>query len=597
VNGGSRDVCEFPAWRLTGGRADVKSGRRHGEHSFLAVAEGHNGGSMSTGGREAVGGGIGEAPGVNLGLAESSSSPHELHKVEPRVPTHSRAWRWSGHHAAEAHARRRLLEARAVDASHHARARRARWFRSYQLRLVVVDIVAATIAVGVSFTFRFGTTIDGSSGQYYAGIVSVLPLAWLLLIYINRGYEQRLVGVGAAEFQRIFQAFLHLTALVAFTSFVTKADLARGFVLTALPMALLLDVLGRYGARKWLHRERMQGKSLNSVVVVGDTAAIIDFTSMVRRDQYAGMKVVGACVPGDDVMDPATISGLDGIEVPLLGDVDSVRAAVALSDADTVAVVSSVAVGPEKLRWISWQLEGTATDLVVSPGLTEVAGPRLHVRPVAGLPLLHVEEPEFTGFRRVLKSAFDRCVAGVSILLLSPLFAALALAVRFGSRGPALFRQVRVGRDGTTFTMVKFRSMYTDAEDRLAALADQSDHGDGVLFKMRNDPRVTPVGRFLRKYSLDELPQLFNVLLGSMSLVGPRPPLPREVARYEEHVHRRLLVKPGLTGLWQVSGRSDLSWEESVRLDLRYVENWSLSEDLMILWKTARAVTAGSGAY
>jgi exopolysaccharide biosynthesis polyprenyl glycosylphosphotransferase len=211
--------------------------------------------------------------------------------------------------------------------------------------------------------------------------------------------------------------------------------------------------------------------------------------------------------------------------------------------------------------------------------------------------LLHVEEPEFDGFRRVLKGAFDRFVAAFALLLLSPLFIGLAVAVRMGSTGPALFRQVRVGRDGSRFMMLKFRSMYADAEDRLAELSEQSDHGDGLLFKMRNDPRITRVGKFLRKYSLDELPQLINVLNGSMSLVGPRPPLPGEVERYEVHVHRRLLVKPGVTGLWQVSGRSDLSWEESVRLDLRYVENWSLSEDLLILWKTARAVTAGAGAY
>jgi exopolysaccharide biosynthesis polyprenyl glycosylphosphotransferase len=246
---------------------------------------------------------------------------------------------------------------------------------------------------------------------------------------------------------------------------------------------------------------------------------------------------------------------------------------------------------------VSWQLEGSSTDLVVSPGLTEVAGPRLHILPVAGLPLLHVDEPKFTGFRRVLKGAFDRVSAALALVLLSPIFLVLVLAVRLTSSGPALFRQVRVGRAGSTFVMLKFRSMYADAEERLASLREQSDHGDGVLFKMKEDPRVTRVGKFLRKYSLDELPQLINVVLGTMSLVGPRPPLPLEVARYEDHVHRRLLVKPGLTGLWQISGRSDLSWDESVQLDLRYVENWSLGEDLFILWKTVRAVAHGSGAY
>lgn len=475
--------------------------------------------------------------------------------------------------------------------------RRAKWFRRYQLSLVIVDLLAATAAVVASFAFRFGSIADSAGGRFYLVLTVLAPVAWVAAVSTNRGYEARFVGVGATEFQRIFQAFLQLTAVVAFTSFVTKADLARGFVLLALPLALLFTIIGRYGARKWLHRQRGSGRALSSVLVVGDASAIEDFTSMVRRDRYAGMRVVGACVPGELAIDEVTITTLNAIDVPILGDVDCIRAAVSISQADTVAVVSSGVLGPEKLRSISWQLEGTSTDLVVSPGLTEVAGPRLHIRPVAGLPLLHVEEPQFTGFRRVLKGAFDRSVAALALLLLSPLFLVLAVAVQVSSPGPALFRQVRVGRAGGTFLMLKFRSMYTDAEARLAGLRGHGHHGDGLLFKMRDDPRVTPVGRFLRKYSLDELPQLVNVVRGTMSLVGPRPPLPLEVARYEDHVHRRLLVKPGLTGLWQVSGRSDLSWEESVRLDLRYVENWSLAEDLLILWKTARAVIAGSGAY
>jgi exopolysaccharide biosynthesis polyprenyl glycosylphosphotransferase len=259
--------------------------------------------------------------------------------------------------------------------------------------------------------------------------------------------------------------------------------------------------------------------------------------------------------------------------------------------------VLSGEISSEKLRWISWQLEGTDTDLIVSPGLIEVAGTRLHIQPVAGLPILHVEEPEFSGFRRLLKGAFDRFTAAFIIVLLSPMLAACALAVRFGSRGPALFRQTRVGRDGSTFTMIKFRSMRIDAERELGALADQNVNADGLLFKIKGDPRITRVGAILRKYSLDELPQLFNVVKGEMSLVGPRPPLPAEVASYGADVRRRLLVKPGMTGMWQISGRNDLAWDESIRLDLRYVENWSFALDLMILWKTIFAVVRGSGAY
>jgi exopolysaccharide biosynthesis polyprenyl glycosylphosphotransferase len=249
-----------------------------------------------------------------------------------------------------------------------------------------------------------------------------------------------------------------------------------------------------------------------------------------------------------------------------------------------------------KLRRLAWELEKTGTDLCVAPALLDVAGPRTTVRPTAGLTLLHVDHPQLSGPRQVLKDLIDRCVAAVALLLLSPLMLAIAVSIRLSDRGPALFRQTRVGKDGATFSMYKFRTMVVDAEQRLAGLRELNEF-DGVLFKMRRDPRITKIGARLRKWSLDELPQLFNVLLGDMSLVGPRPPLPDEAARYADHVRRRLVVKPGLTGLWQVSGRSDLSWDESVRLDLRYVENWSLALDLQILWKTIAVALRGSGAY
>ncbi|MCW2540881.1 MAG: Undecaprenyl-phosphate galactosephosphotransferase [Frankiales bacterium] len=488
-----------------------------------------------------------------------------------------------------------LTTGRGRRAGNKSTTRRSTWLRQYQTGLVLIDALAASLAVMVSFVARFGMT------HYSVGLDSLmivaLPLVWVALVALNRAYEGRFVGVGATEFQRIFTAFLHLTALLSFASFVTKAELARGFVLLALPLALVFDLLARFAARKWLHNQRASGRAMTSVLVVGEADAIADFTTLLRRDRYAGMRVVGACVPSEFVVDSHTVHVLDQLDVPLLGDVDSVLSAVNLSGTDTVAVVSSGLIGPEKLRWISWQLEGNDTDLVVSPGLTEVAGPRLHIQPVAGLPLLHVEEPEFSGFRRILKSAFDRTVAAAALFIFSPVVLALVVAVRMDSKGPAFFRQQRVGRNGEAFTMLKFRSMHVDAEDHLTALVGENQHGEGVLFKMRNDPRITKVGALLRKFSLDELPQLINVVRGSMSLVGPRPPLPREVARYEDHVHRRLLVKPGLTGLWQISGRSDLAWDESVRLDLRYVENWSIAGDLLILWKTVFTVVKGTGAY
>jgi exopolysaccharide biosynthesis polyprenyl glycosylphosphotransferase len=234
--------------------------------------------------------------------------------------------------------------------------------------------------------------------------------------------------------------------------------------------------------------------------------------------------------------------------------------------------------------------------LLVAPRLTDISGPRIHIRPVAGLPLLNVEEPEFSGVRRIVKGGLDRFLAFFAIVLLLPVLAGIALAVAVTSRGPILFRQVRIGRHGEPFVIHKFRSMYSDAEERLAEL-EHLNETDGTLFKVRDDPRVTPVGRYLRRFSLDELPQFFDVLLGRMSLVGPRPPLPTEVDRYASLVRRRLVVKPGITGLWQVSGRSDLSWDESVRLDLLYVETWSLALDITIMLKTVLAVLRRRGAY
>ena len=419
---------------------------------------------------------------------------------------------------------------------------------------------------------------------------------WVIATWLSSAFDRRIVGVGADEFQRCMRAFVGLLATVGFASYALKASVPRGMVVIALPLVLVSSVLGRYLARKLLHRARASGRASNAVVLVGDADSIADLSERMQRDSYAGLRVVVACIPADEMADDRAQAELDRVGVPLLSDMDNVLQAVARSRADTVAVTSSHALGPRRLRELSWQMEHIEADMLVAPGLVEVAGPRLHIRPVTGLPLLHVEKPEFVGAKRVLKGVFDRAVSVFMLTLLAPLLFAVWVAIRVTSPGPGFFRQTRIGKDGKAFRIWKFRSMYTDAEARLADLTADSD-GNEVLFKMKHDPRVTRVGAFLRKYSLDELPQLFNVVNGTMSLVGPRPPLPSEVQQYGYDVRRRLLVRPGLTGLWQVSGRSDLSWEESVRLDLRYVENWSFTTDLLIMWKTIWAVAGGSGAY
>nr|WP_262850594.1 sugar transferase [Sphaerisporangium corydalis] len=415
----------------------------------------------------------------------------------------------------------------------------------------------------------------------------VLPLLWVGAVGLNRAYEARLIGVGSEEFRRITQCGFSLTAGVAIAAYVTKTDLARGYVVLALPLMTALTLSCRYGLRRRLHAMRGGGLCMRRVVAVGHRESIADLIRRFRRERYHGMEVVGACLPREE-----PTRDVEG--VPVLGDFSDVPLVVGQASADTVAVLACPELDGTALRRLAWRLEKTRTDLVVAPALMEVAGPRTTIRPVAGLPLLHVEHPELCGIRQLLKNVFDRAVAAFAIAVLAPVLSLLAVAVRATSPGPALFRQTRVGRDGVEFTILKLRTMSRDADLRKADLV--SDRAD-TLFKIRNDPRITPLGGWLRRHSLDELPQLVNVLLGHMSLVGPRPPLPEEVAGYGDDVRRRLVVRPGMTGLWQVNGRSDLSWEESVRLDLRYVENWSLTLDLQILWKTWSAVARGSGAY
>jgi exopolysaccharide biosynthesis polyprenyl glycosylphosphotransferase len=417
----------------------------------------------------------------------------------------------------------------------------------------------------------------------------VMPLAWLLAVLLAGGYDSRFIGVGTDEFRKIINAGVFLTATVAVVSYATKADIARGYIVIALPSVTLFDLAARYMLRKRLHRIRAAGACMRRVVLVGYRAVVQDMAEMLRRETQHGLLVTAACVVDAD--GASVIS-----DIPAFSGLENISEVVRSCEADTVAVLACPEMSGYRLRALAWELEKTGTDLCVASALLDVAGPRTTIRPVAGLPLLHLDHPEFTGTRLVIKAAFDKTVALGVLVFAFPLMALLALAVKLDDGGPAFFRQTRVGKDGRMFTVYKFRTMVIDAEQRRDNLRQTSGQ-HSVLFKLRNDPRITRAGTWLRRWSLDELPQLVNVLNGDMSLVGPRPALPEEAAMYGDHVRRRLVVKPGITGLWQVSGRSDLTWDDSIRLDLRYVENWSLMLDLNILWKTLSAVVRGSGAY
>jgi exopolysaccharide biosynthesis polyprenyl glycosylphosphotransferase len=459
------------------------------------------------------------------------------------------------------------------------------WARDYLRKAALADFGCAIIGVFLAAQIRFGNDVTST----YLALSLGMPVLWLIALWLSGGYDIRFVGTGSDEFRKVLNAGIGLTAALALFSYAINLQLSRAYVLIALPSTTLFDLVARYAVRKRLHSQRASGRCMLSVVAVGHEPAVADLVNELGRDRYHGLTVVGACVA-----QPSDSSDVAG--VPVYGGLDDVTAAVKAFGADTVAVLACPEMNGFRLRSLAWELEKSGTDLCVSPALLDVAGPRTTIRPTAGLTLLHVDHPQLSGARLLVKGFFDRCVAAIALIVLSPLLALLAVTIKLSDGGPALFTQIRVGRDGRAFRIYKFRTMVVDAEHRRAELLANNEN-DGILFKLRNDPRITSLGAHLRRLSIDELPQLINVLLGDMSLVGPRPALPAEAEQYAEHVRRRLVVRPGLTGLWQVNGRSDLTWEESVRLDLRYVENWSFALDLQILWKTISVLVRGSGAY
>jgi exopolysaccharide biosynthesis polyprenyl glycosylphosphotransferase len=462
---------------------------------------------------------------------------------------------------------------------------RRRWQRRYAYATAATDILAVSVSSALY-------ELWGSADERLvvkAGLV-VVALSVVCLV-LARAWEPTMLGQGSLEFTRLLRGFLAAAVLVALFALAVEMSEMRPWVFGVLPIGGALAAASRIALRGWLHRRRRAGQGVAHMLAVGTEESVAALVERTHRAPQHGWLVTGVCTPTGAAADGT--SSIQG--VPVVGDLDSVVALALAGGYDAVSVGQAPGWTPTRLHQLAWDLEGAGTELVVDPGLMEVAGPRLHVASIEGLPLLRLTHPSFAGFPKLLKGAIDRFGALLILLLISPVMFGLAFLVR-SDGGPAFFRQTRVGCGGREFTVYKFRSMAVDAEARLAELQSRNE-GAGLLFKMKDDPRITPVGRFIRKYSLDELPQLFNVLGGSMSLVGPRPPLPREVAGYERAAQRRLLVKPGITGLWQVSGRSDLSWEQTVRLDLRYVENWTLALDAQILIKTVRAVLRSNGAY
>ncbi|SDJ43230.1 exopolysaccharide biosynthesis polyprenyl glycosylphosphotransferase [Streptomyces indicus] len=464
------------------------------------------------------------------------------------------------------------------------------WEQRYR-RTVIVSDTAATAFVVAAIGGFFGVRDAADWHEKWRILAFLTELLVLGALAVSRSWAPAVLGQGAEEFRRLGRALFTAAVVLSLGGIALSSRNIKLWIFVAIPAIALVTMTERYLLRRWLHKQRAEGRCLRPVLAAGSPDTVRDLIARARKYPHLGWRVDAVCTPSG--RGPGS-DHLDG--VPVVGRLGDVALHVRRDGYRVVAITPDPHWTPDRLQKLSWNLEGSEADMVVAPVLMEVAGPRLHVDAVLGIPLLRVSMPVFTGGRRVVKSVADRLGAAVLLVVFSPLMLLVGLVVLADSRGGVFYRQRRVGKDGREFTIYKFRTMVSGAHQARAALAGL-DEGAGLLFKVRRDPRVTRVGAVLRRYSLDELPQLFNVLAGSMSLVGPRPPLPEESAAYGPDIRRRLLVKPGLTGLWQISGRSDLPWEEAVRLDLRYVEDWSLALDAVILWKTLRAVLQGQGAY
>ena len=444
---------------------------------------------------------------------------------------------------------------------------RARWPAQ-----LVPSTVLLTLLVDVGAGVAGAGAVSASLGVAFPLAVFFVPPLWLLSLAIFHGYEQPLMHPWSEEMRRIVRAGLAIgVAVVGFAAW-QSLDPEPAPLLALFGVTVGVSIVPRATSRIWRSRAAERDRSRHHrIVVAGSGPSVQRVVAELRRTPGHGLNIVTS-------------------------EVADLAEAVRRHRAAAVIAVPCAEFGPSQLRRLGWDLERTGTQLFLAPGLIDVLRARAAVACPGSMSLVHVRASELSGYRRWIKDGWERGSALLALLLLAPVLALVVLAIRIDSPGPAVFRQVRLGRHGRPFTMFKLRTMHTGAEGMQGGLRALN-VSDQVLFKVPEDPRVTRIGRFLRRYSIDELPQLFNVVLGQMALVGPRPPLPTEALRYAADVERRFAVKPGVTGLWQVSGRSDLSWEESVRLDLRYVDNWSLALDLQIVARTARAVLRHDGAY
>ena len=458
--------------------------------------------------------------------------------------------------------------------------------RVYATRAVIWDLLALIAAGVIGFILRWSIPYNVEPTDItYVSLVIITVVAWFLVLVLRGAYDTRVLGVGSEEFKRVVGATAVVFGAIAVVVFAFKIDLSRGFVLITFVSGLALLLFVRWALRAWLRHERRYGHFLHRTIVVGAEPMKSEICDLLDRDPVAGFTVVDMVdEPSADVSEPQLDQWLD-----------EVMARISLEDADTVAVAGSPTLGRTVVQRLAWRLEGPRVDLLVAPAVGDVAGPRVTMRMAADLPLLHLDEPHLTGPKRAIKRSLDIVFGSLLFLVFLPFMIIAGIGVKLTSRGPMFYFQERIGRGGALIQVAKFRTMRVGADREREEVIGQPD--EQILERYRNDPRITPFGRFLRRWSIDEMPQIVNVIGGTMSLVGPRPVLPEEVPLLADADHRRHLTKPGLTGLWQVSGRKTVDWEERMRLDLDYVEHWSPALDLVIVAKTIKAVVVGHGAY
>lgn len=473
---------------------------------------------------------------------------------------------------------------------------RSNWERQYAGYLRITDTIVVCGAVVLAQYARFGSAPAAESVIRYETAFSVILVAvWLAFLAGFRTRSPKYVGAGIEEYRRVVMASLWTFGAVAIAELLMKLEVSRGYLAVALPAGMVALVLSRWQWRGYLVRQRRLGNYETAVLAIGDRDAVADLAEELTSSSDYGYRVVGIGIPGYGPPRGEQMT-INGRAIPVIGGEGHVLASIRSLGADKVAMAGTNHFGVKGIRKLIWELEPMGVELVVSPGFMDVARSRLVMRPIAGLPLLYIDKPQYQGAQRLQKRAFDFSFALAALTAAVPLMLIAAVAIKLTSKGPVFYKAERIGMDGKPFMMFKFRTMVNDAHLQLAGLVSANE-SDGPLFKIRDDPRITPVGRILRRFSIDELPQFINVLRREMSVVGPRPPLRREVEAYDDDVQRRLLVMPGVTGLWQVSGRSDLPWDKAVRLDLSYVDNWSLVGDILIIAKTLRAVLERRGAY